>query len=528
MMRFPRRRDLLEKRDSAKVMIKTAVQYHDHTSYDRHEMGGHYLDWQNQPRVYKEYPGIDPIPLPRNVQLPVERLSSLLDKKIDGNGSPQEIDLVNLSAILLLTCTLTAKARHGGEDFYYRSVPSAGALYPTEIYLAVREIEGLDDGLYHFGILHHDLTLLRSGDLSSHIGSLIQPPMKSAPQVTFFMTAIFFRSAWKYRDRAYRYHLLDTGHLVEHLDIALKTFQLPFGLSYDFDDKKVNHLLGLDETREVTLAVIQVPGGDSIPDTEKREIVGLPDNIMKASHVSENEILYPAIREVHEAGISGGQAPTGDLNMTRRIRVTPENWMEIPDSPSRPEVMNHRDAIFHRRSRRNFVKTPIDKEAMMALLDALCNSDSLYSSQEQGYDQSVCPGFLVGRAEEFDPGYYLLETSKRAFGKVSSGNFTEMAAHICLDQAWLAQAGVHFLFISNLDLIDRTYGARGYRYAMLTAGRLGERLYLTATALGLGCCGIGALYDWEAAELLGLNRESRLLYLVAVGPVKGGLEVSGS
>ncbi len=55
---------------------------------------------------------------------------------------------------------------------------------------------------------------------------------------------------------------------------------------------------------------------------------------------------------------------------------------------------------------------------------------------------------------------------------------------------------------------------------MLTAGRMGERLYLTATTLGLGCCGIGAFYDWEAAELLGLNPNSRLLYLVAVGAVK--------
>jgi nitroreductase len=55
---------------------------------------------------------------------------------------------------------------------------------------------------------------------------------------------------------------------------------------------------------------------------------------------------------------------------------------------------------------------------------------------------------------------------------------------------------------------------------MLTAGRLGERLYLAATALGLGCCGIGAFYDFEAVELLDLKKESRLLYLVAVGPVK--------
>jgi hypothetical protein len=56
----------------------------------------------------------------------------------------------------------------------------------------------------------------------------------------------------------------------------------------------------------------------------------------------------------------------------------------------------------------------------------------------------------------------------------------------CLNQAWLANAGVHFLFMANLDTIDRRWGARGYRYAMTTAGRLGHAVYLGATALGLG------------------------------------------
>jgi nitroreductase len=58
---------------------------------------------------------------------------------------------------------------------------------------------------------------------------------------------------------------------------------------------------------------------------------------------------------------------------------------------------------------------------------------------------------------------------------------------------------------------------------MMRAGQLGERLYLVATALGLGCCGIGAFYDMEAVELLGLESTSRMLYLVGVGPVKGGI-----
>ena len=120
------------------------------------------------------------------------------------------------------------------------------------------------------------------------------------------------------------------------------------------------------------------------------------------------------------------------------------------------------------------------------------------------------------------PGFYLVDRKKQATGMIASGSYMDGMTRVCLDQGWLANAGVHFLFLADLDLLERAWGPRGYRYAMMTAGRLGQRLYVEATAMGLGCCGIGALYDEEARELLGLNESSRLLYLVAVGVVKRG------
>jgi len=95
-----------------------------------------------------------------------------------------------------------------------------------------------------------------------------------------------------------------------------------------------------------------------------------------------------------------------------------------------------------------------------------------------------------------------------------------MIAHICLNQEWLRNAGLHFLLIGDLEQIDKTYGPRGYRYAMMEAGRIGQKLYIAAASLGLGCCGIGAFYDIEAAELLNWNENNRLLYLVALGKIK--------
>ena len=197
-------------------MIKTAFQYHEDTSYKRGKISGHYLDWQNQPDVFKEYQGINPILLPEEIPALKENLLSIL-KETDTDATFRKIYINDLALVLRLTSTLTAKARHAGGEFYYRSAASAGALYPTEIYAATSRINGLDDGLYHFEVHRHSLSPLRTGNPADHISGLTFHSAGKLPALTFIFTAIRFRSSWKYRDRAYRYHLLDTGHVIENL-----------------------------------------------------------------------------------------------------------------------------------------------------------------------------------------------------------------------------------------------------------------------------------------------------------------------
>ncbi len=214
-------------------MIQSIKEYHNRTSYDRHAMGGIPLDWANQPDVYKRYPEVEGLPLPREVALPEE-------------GLPQSLSLEMLSRILLLSCTLTARVRHAGGDLHYRSAPSAGALYPCELYAAVGPIPGIEPGLYHYALQDHSLIPLYLTPSQETLG--------------LFVTAIFFRSAWKYRDRAYRYHLLDAGHVLENLALAFRALHLPYGIQYDFHDESVNDFLGLDARQEVCLAMAEVQG----------------------------------------------------------------------------------------------------------------------------------------------------------------------------------------------------------------------------------------------------------------------------
>ncbi|MBW1998572.1 MAG: SagB/ThcOx family dehydrogenase [Deltaproteobacteria bacterium] len=501
-------------------MINSCEQYHEESSYDRHGMSGHLLDWANQPSVFKVYQGIDPLEMPREVGLPKSHVSSLLLEQDGTKGSVDEIG--DLSRILLLTNTLTARARHPDGDFYYRSAASAGALYPTEVYVATRGINGLEDGLYHFAIHLHGLHPLRQGDFGSHVLEMTRMQGEGIPRLTFFLTAIFFRSAWKYRARAYRYHLLDTGHVLENLILALRAQDLPADLSYDFDDQGVNRFLGIDEKREVALAVVHVFGSEEAHRTRvEAEVLESPREILQASIVSAKEVEYPVIGEMHQVSSQIIELEVPGTSMAREIGPQVEDWTKIRGLPAWPEKLAYTEALFQRRSKRNFVERAIAAGQMSAFLEALCaGEDRDGRAPYETYESVLAIGILVNKVDGLAQGFYLLDRPSRTIGMVAASSFTEKMARICLDQMWVANAGVLFLFLVNLDVLSRTWGPRGYRYAMLSAGRLGQKLYIASTAMELGCCGIGAFYDGEAVELLGLNDRSRLLYLVAVGAVK--------
>ena len=126
---------------------------------------------------------------------------------------------------------------------------------------------------------------------------------------------------------------------------------------------------------------------------------------------------------------------------------------------------------------------------------------------------------LVRAAGDLAPGFYYLDREARILALVREGDLSEQMADICQEQRLLAKAGVQFCLWADMEYVERSLGLRGYRQVLLTAGRLGQRLYLAGGSLGLGCCGVGAFYDTEAATLLGLGDTTRLLYLQAVGSV---------
>ena len=497
--------------------------YHDITGYDRLNMPRHALDWPNVPRQTKSYPDLPTFALEPAAGVTKKSFWQVMEETEKASCSAT-MDMESLSTVLGLAYGYTARQRAGSQEYLYRSVPSAGALYPVEIYVSGKGITGLPPGLFHYDIQAFSLQQLRGEEASVLVAETLAIPKSENCWVSFILSGIFFRSSWKYRKRAFRYVMLDTGHLVENLVSTLVYAGFPWSIRYDFVDERLCSLMGMDRLKEACFAIVDVCPGRVPNDVEgERSAVeppALAAGVAGASRVASQEVTYDAVKDIYFAS-SESRKDRGPVDETPAVTLlTPRQWFPVRQQDAKNFGADYVGVVQGRRSRRNFVREPIAIMSFMLLL-SLAFTTPRSDIRTEHLSAVVTTGFLVGRVEGFDPGFYRLAADSRMYGLLDAGFFVERMAGICLDQLWLANAGVLFLFMANLKALDDSCGARGYRYAMMEAGRCGQRLYLGSTALGLGCCGIGAFYDNEARSLLSLDDDSYLLYLVAVGKVKG-------
>ena len=501
-------------------MNMSAIAYHLATSYDRHRMQGHFLDWQNQPHLYKKYPGIEPVPLERQHGFPERSLWDLLAERSPPE-QPHMLDLKHLSAIFFLTSRITAQSRHGSDIFYYRSTASAGALYPNEIYVTAYDIKGLEKGLYHYDLKDMALSPLRKGDLSSTVAETVRYGGRKQMLASFWISGIFFRSAWKYRARAFRYTLLDAGHMLQNLIFALKHFRFEFDVGYDFDDDKANLLLGIDGQREACLAAVLVFGNQTATSKKSSPIARLGESYLDASRMSACEAVYPEAKAAYLSGRTEWKALESSLTPPNAFTPNPAKWRRLNLDQAVESEMSYGQAVLRRRSKRNFIRQPISRARFDRLLSLITRTSVQDRPTQLPHAASPRLGLVLQGIDGLKAGIYLLDTTKRAIGPVCEGGYSVKMATACLGQAWLGNAAVQVVFLSDIEWLENTLGPRSYRYAMLDAGRMGQALYIGSTALGLGCCGIGAFYDEDARQVLALSRDTFMLYLVAAGRVKG-------
>jgi SagB-type dehydrogenase family enzyme len=216
------------------------------TKYKRGHLPAWHLDWTSKLETYKRYPSAPKVQLePPEEERGAPLWGVMRRRRSVRHFTDETVTKSELSQLLWAAQGVT------NPESGFRTAPSAGALYPVETYLMVNLVEHVDPGVYHYAVDRHELEQLRAGDFRIRVAqSALDQEMAYHASVVFVWTAIFARSKWKYKQRAYRYIYLDVGHIAQNVALAAVALNLGSCQVGALYDDEVNALLDIDGTEE--------------------------------------------------------------------------------------------------------------------------------------------------------------------------------------------------------------------------------------------------------------------------------------
>lgn len=496
-----------------------AEYYHEQTKYTPEGISraGKRLDFDAQPVPFKDYASamrVDLTPfLPGEDHL-------LSDEELTRwrEGLPPDARaLAAVSHLLYFTNGVTAVVPYADNPFMMRAAPSAGGLYPTELYLAVRGHAELPDGLYNYQVRDHSLVRFWSEDVWPRLkAATFDHPALDATGIVVIATGVFQRSAWRYEDRAYRRVMLDTGHVLGNLELfapCVGWHMMPIG---GFNDDALTDLLFLERGDEEPIALAALlPAGT--PDVGPTALAGARE---PKRDVPEGQRL----EAVHEAGklrVAPAERPETDalpgsekyaVAFAESLKGMPFAW----DGLLAPTILR-------RRSTRGYTGEALTREELATLLDFTYRPDLIPASPcHERHPRYFTPQLLetfvaVNDVTGLDPGCYHYASAKRELRQIRFTSLRKEVQYLALGQDLAGRAGAVVFHTADLPKAVEAYGDRVYRYLHLDAGHLGERLNLAAIRMGLGVSGIGGFFDDQVNELLGIPEREAVLYITTLG-----------
>ncbi|MFQ5442728.1 MAG: SagB/ThcOx family dehydrogenase [Thermodesulfobacteriota bacterium] len=530
---------------------KGVIRYHESTKHrpDRYADSPGFLDWANQPDPFRTFKGSEAIKLPFIKKDPPGDFDSLFKGR---EGPAKPFNLESTAAFLELSLSLSAWKSYEGASWSLRINPSSGNLHPEECYLILPPLkEGqVKGGLFHYNSYHHHLE--RRAEFDEDFWAGISENFRTKGFLAA-LTSIFWREAWKYGERAFRYSNLDLGHAAGAMSLSAGLLGWKLTSLSALSDDDIETLLGFDGTEWIEderdhpgpLYLVHAA-------TEEPASRGLPPHLIdsfrqlkftgKPERLSAGHRGWPLIKEV---SLLTRRPAAGDASPPASPPATP------PDSPpdsndagfmiKNPPGVSGAEIIRRRRSGQAYdSSTPMAREDLFAIL--------ALTLPRRGYGPfSIFPAearvhlaLFVHRVRGLKSGLYILVRNKNdvddlreklsgeflweeAGGKVlplyllKEGFFTDEARFICCNQDIAGDGAFSVAMLARFcDAIEKAPWM--YRDLHWEAGVTGQVLYLGAEARGFRGTGIGCFYDDLFHEFIGLAGISfQSLYHFTVG-----------
>ena len=554
--------------------VDQVVHYHVQTKhhFNRYSRSLGFLDWANQPDPFRRFEGARLTPLPL-LQADEEPLSPVYDAMYEPKAVlSQPVTVRTLSRFFEFALALSAWKKAGESEWALRINPSSGNLHPTEGYVLLPHMDGLDfkPGLYHYAPKEHGLEL-RADFPADQLARLLVPFPDDS--FLFGLTSVHWREAWKYGERAFRYCNHDVGHAIGSARIAAAALGWNMVLLDGLEQNTVALLLGTNRVEDFAevepehpdcLAVIWpsdlARGEGQGVDTSQGEmplyldasaVEQLAKSLWhgKANRLSrEHSVHWDIIDEVAEASWK-----TKAETLTISLRPLPKSVNPHPvaftsHAPSAGQI------IRQRRSAVSFDgKISISAATFFRMMQRVMpRSDKSLLDRPMPwdvwpYEPAIHLLFFVHRVDGLKPGLYFLirDNKKLAFIQQSMNpELTWTRAPGCPDDLplyWLLEGDAKNLAVQvscHQDIAGdsacscgmlaefegklQDEGAWWYPRLFWESGLLGQILYLEAEAAGVRATGIGCFFDDPVHEIVavkGLSLQS-LYHFTVGGPIE--------
>ena len=522
--------------------IARIIAYHHSSKHDF----GHYapgpqgLDWANQPDPFRRYDGTPLFALqhPEPTQSP-----SYGEVTREGGLPAAPFDHATISRLLYHSLALSAWKQAGGTRWALRVNPSSGNLHPTEAYLLLPTMSGLaaQPAVYHYAPKQHALEQRCS--LDAETWEALQTRLGDGNGVLLVLSSIYWREAWKYGQRAYRYCQHDIGHAIAASSIAAA------GLGW-----RLRLLDGWSHAQLAELAGLAGPTGKSGDEIEYPDcLLAISADDSRPTPSAPDDALLTRLQQLNWCGSTNRLSPDHrhwEL-LQQAIVTTPKPATDgLYPAPNAATVAATNEAtgpplgqLLHRR--RSAVAmdghSGITRAAFFQILSKLLPGASQLPFSALPWSPQVNLLLFVHRVEELDPGLYLLLRDPQqqtalsaqmrtefewqpvgdapdALWRLATGDARPLARQLSCDQAIAADGCFAVAMLSNFRQPIRQYGAWFYPRLFWECGLIGQRLYLEATASGIAATGIGCFFDDPVHKLLGLHDDQfQVLYHFTVG-----------
>jgi SagB-type dehydrogenase family enzyme len=532
--------------------LEVVLQYHQATKHHYHRFARSlgYLDWDTQPDPFRRFEGS---PLIQLKLLPLDEQPLYAELFRPGMIASASVNLITISRFFRNSLAISAWKRYKEAHWSLRVNPSSGNLHPTEGYLLLGEVvPEIPSGVYHYAPREHALEC-RARLTSETWQKLIH----GYPNGSFFvgLSSIYWREAWKYGERAFRYCQHDIGHALASLRMSAAVLGWQLIMLEELSDSNISTLLGLDRSQDFLeaedenpeLLACVIPSDQSLlPEIQFRgDDISLLSSASWTGHanrLSSSHVEWEIIDEV-------SRSTTKQSTLIHNLEPLPA---QTNHSPIDESIVGAEKMIQQRRSavamdgvtsiaRKTFYQmmNRVFPKSKTAPYDALSRSRmsvprihlALFVNRVDGLESGLY--FLVRDHAKLD---ILKASTKSSFDWtippecpdrlplfcLETGDFHLHASSASCGQDIAGDGAFSLGMIGEFEEPLRTIGPWFYRRLFWEAGLIGQILYLEAEAAGIRSTGIGCYFDDPVHGLFGFdgNQFQSLYHFTVGGPVE--------